>query len=267
MEEENSGKNFVVFNSWKQRYHSGSHSLPNILNMHDRDAEFSNTLVEEIITFIQRASSILKVAMNKGIYEIDDLSWSANLLEKALNNIRLLSYAIKDDAPNSDQLSTDRLFISPTSVKMTDTYIKFDFPILMRKRRAGTKTHYYDLSLKEALNGMTIPSQYTSQNITMIFLHCYKKEHVNLVRKDHDNIDLKWIIDALNNYFFIDDGPLRTCLFQNSIVDDSDHTIIYLVPTSHLGEFLTEKIPEWEQRREVTDSSESDPNLLPKIQK
>ena len=106
MEEENSGKNFVVFNSWKQRYHSGSHSLPNILNMHDRDAEFSNTLVEEIITFIQRASSILKVAMNKGIYEIDDLSWSANLLEKALNNIRLLSYAIKDDAPNSDQLST-----------------------------------------------------------------------------------------------------------------------------------------------------------------
>lgn len=140
MEEENSGKNFVVFNSWKQRYHSGSHSLPNILNMHDRDAEFSNTLVEEIITFIQRASSILKVAMNKGIYEIDDLSWSANLLEKALNNIRLLSYAIKDDAPNSDQLSTDRLFISPTSVKMTDTYIKFDFPILMRKRRAGTRS-------------------------------------------------------------------------------------------------------------------------------
>ena len=93
--------------------------------MHDRDAEFSNTLVEEIITFIQRASSILKVAMNKGIYEIDDLSWSANLLEKALNNIRLLSYAIKDDAPNSDQLSTDRLFISPTSVKMTDTYINY----------------------------------------------------------------------------------------------------------------------------------------------
>ena len=77
MEEENSGKNFVVFNSWKQRYHSGSRSLPNILNMHDRDAEFSNTLVEEIITFIQRASSILKVAMNKGIYEIVPINSSS----------------------------------------------------------------------------------------------------------------------------------------------------------------------------------------------
>ena len=267
MGEDKSSKNFVVFNSWKQKHHIGSNNLPNILTDHDQDAEFSKTLVDEIITFIERTSSILKVDTHKGFYEMDDLSWSASLLEKALFNIRLLSYAIKDNHSDSHNPITDKLSISPISVEKSENFIKFDFPILMRKRKPGTKTAYYDLSLKEAMEGITIPSEYTSQNVTMVFLHCYRKNHVNMVRKDHDNIDLKWVIDALNNYFFIDDGPLRTCLFQNSIIDDSDHTIIYLVPTRHLGEFLSEKIPEWEKKRNLENLPESDQNIPLKEQK
>ena len=255
MGQDKSSEDFVVFNSWKRDNQGESKSFPDMLIEQDKNTEFSNKLIDEIINFLQRAASNLRALTHKDFYKIDDLSWSAHLLENALYNIRILSYLTKDNASNTSEVIAEKLSISPISVVNTDDYIKLDFPIIMRKRKPGTKTTYYDLSLKESMSGVPIPPQYTSQNITMVFLHCYKKEHVDLVRKDHDNIDLKWMIDALNNYFFIDDGPFRTCLFQNSIIDDTDHTVIYLVPTSHLGEFLIKKIPEWEQKRAVENSS------------
>ena len=96
---------------------------------------------------------------------------------------------------------------------------------------------------------MVIPTEYKEENIAIIFLHCYQKNHASWAKKDHDNIEIKWIIDALNNHFFIDDGPFRTSLYHHSTIDEVDHTCIYLVPFWNLIDFLKVHFPKWETKK------------------
>lgn len=205
-----------------------------------------NAHVEKVENLCKRAVSCLKTAIRSEKESVDNVSWAAYLLEKSLICVRELGNEIIPGKEVQDRRKHGDYMID---IKIEEGYILMDFPVLMPKRNQNLKTCYYTDSVDRALKNIKIPTEYCEENVTIIFLHCYKYDHAKWAKKDHDNIEIKWIIDALNNHFFIDDGPFRTSLYNHSTIDTEDHTVIYLVPMSKIGEFLKTHIILWEKQK------------------
>jgi len=199
--------------------------------------------IDTINGLCKRAVSSLKTAKNNHFNNLEDSSWGIYLLEKALLSARTVVNEIVCSTDNI--IASKSLEHSTISVEVSESFIKLLFPILLNKRKQNLRTEYYPSSVESVLKNITIPDKFKTKHISIIFLHCYEIGHSVWAKRDHDNIDLKWVVDTLNNHFFIDDGPFRTNLLNFSTIDDEDKTIIYLVPTTILPAFLEEHLPIW----------------------
>lgn len=244
---------FVVFDSFKNMkssYENAPFSLvPSSKPKEKSNSDYINGLINEVSRYSERSVKCLKAAQ-KEENNIESLSWAAYLLEKSIENVRKIASFISSGDEETVKSKSKNPF--RISVDIAESYICFEMPLLMPKRKANLKTDYYNAELDHALHNISLPEQYLNSNVAIIFLHCYNREHAKWLKKDHDNIDVKWFVDALNNHFFIDDGPFRTSLYHHSTVDKTDHTYVYLVPIEQLPEFLKSNIPAWEmQKRDI----------------
>jgi Holliday junction resolvase RusA-like endonuclease len=238
--------NFDVFGD-KTSVNNREHSEPPEITVRTNQCMSgfeTENIIETINGLCKRAVSCIKAAKIERVNNINNLSWAAYLLEKALISVRMLSNEFGHET--EDTTFSNDLDNATIQVNIKENLIILDFPILFPKRKPNLKTQYYPDVLKKAIGDTEIPSRFRHEHITIVFLHCYEKSHATWAKKDHDNIDLKWIIDAMNDHFFIDDGPFRTSLFNHSCVDIRDHTLIYLVPTCDIGSFLIDRINKWE---------------------
>lgn len=201
--------------------------------------------IDKIKELSCRSVTCLRTAKNKGKSNVEEISWSIYLLEKALLHSRSVAYELCDGDINT-AISRD---LCTVEIELFPDIIQIDMPILLPKRQVNLRTKYYDDAFKRALEDKIIPCRFCNEKVAMVFLHCYEETHALWSKRDHDNIDMKWIIDTLNNYFFIDDGPFQTSLYHHSTMDYRDHTLIYLVPIMELGDFLSQNIPNWESRK------------------
>lgn len=64
----------------------------------------------------------------------------------------------------------------------------------------------------------------------LVVCHRYDRKRPERAYRDHDNIELNAIVDALALYALYDDGPLRCEHHYCSLQDDRDATTVLLVP-------------------------------------
>lgn len=204
-------------------------------------------MITKIRGLCKRAISCVVTAKNLPSNNVEQFSWAIYLMEKALLYIRELANEYENEGTET-RFENDMSEKDPQIV-MNGNTVMLDFPILMPKRRPNLRTSYYTDRLDQALKGCDIPDCLKEQKVVIAFLHCYQKNHAAWAKRDHDNIDLKWIVDALNNHFFIDDGPFRTSLYNHSMIDEYDHTRIYLIPIEEFPRFLAENIPVWDHEK------------------
>ena len=207
------------------------------------DAEIEDT-IDKIKRLSNRAVVCLITGKNIEKNNVEQFSWALYLLEQALNHTRELANELVNE--ECHEIKQVDFPVESSKIAIKNSWISIDLPLLVPKRKANQHTTYYCDKLEELLKNIDIPPRLKTEKVAITFLHCYKNEHANWTKRDHDNLDVKWIIDALNNHFFIDDGPFRTSLYHHTATDFRDHTVLFLVPMVEFPSFISERIPEWE---------------------
>ena len=83
------------------------------------------------------------------------------------------------------------------------------------------------------------------RNCVLIFRHVYDRNRPEREYRDHDNIELNTVVDAIAMFFLVDDTPLECAHFYCSAAGDEERTEVYIVPRADFESWLAmEKCPE-----------------------
>lgn len=242
------GNSFDIFSSYGKGFKSPVTTFEPKESLYTMTKLQAEQSINDVDRYCKRAVSSLKTAHNTPYENVEYFSSAVYLLEQAIQTVRGLAAEYEHSVvPIQERpLPID----GAIKVWVKQKWIEIELPMLMPKRVPGLRTAYYTDSIRLALDGKNIPKKYQKEKIAISFLHCYKADHALWAKRDHDNLEVKWIIDALNDYFFIDDGPFRTSLFHQSVIDKRDKTLIYLVPQKGFTDFLAAMMPRWEWETE-----------------
>ena len=82
-------------------------------------------------------------------------------------------------------------------------------------------------------------------NCVMIFRHVYDHRRPEREYRDHDNIELNTVVDAIAMFFLVDDTPLECRHYYCSASGEKEMTEVYIVPREEFESWLAmEKNPE-----------------------
>lgn len=76
------------------------------------------------------------------------------------------------------------------------------------------------------------------RNCVLIFRHVYDQNRPEREYRDHDNIELNAIVDAIAMFFLVDDTPLECRHYYCSAAGDEERTEVYIVPRADFESWL-----------------------------
>lgn len=83
------------------------------------------------------------------------------------------------------------------------------------------------------------------RNCVLIFRHVYDRNRPEREYRDHDNIELNTVVDAVAMFFLVDDTPLECRHYYCSAAEDEERTEVYIVPRADFEIWLAmENSPE-----------------------
>lgn len=83
------------------------------------------------------------------------------------------------------------------------------------------------------------------RNCVLIFRHVYDLNRPEREYRDHDNIELNTVVDAIAMFFLVDDTPLECRHYYCSAAGDEERTEVYIVPRADFESWLViENSPE-----------------------
>lgn len=92
----------------------------------------------------------------------------------------------------------------------------------------------------------------------LIFRHVYDRNRPDREYRDHDNIELNTVVDAIAMFFLVDDTPLECAHFYCSIAGDEERTEVYIVPRADFESWLAiENSPEKLRKKLYDNLSET----------
>ena len=68
------------------------------------------------------------------------------------------------------------------------------------------------------------------RNCVLIFRHVYDRNRPEREYRDHDNIELNTVVDAIAMFFLVDDTPLECRHYYCSAAGEEERTEVYIVP-------------------------------------
>lgn len=76
------------------------------------------------------------------------------------------------------------------------------------------------------------------QKAVVCFRHLYSAELPERLVRDHDNIEVKQVLDVIADHFLVDDNGLLCTNLYTSAMGDREGTEVYVMAPEHLGEWL-----------------------------
>ena len=164
--------------------------------------------------------------------------------EKIVNISRNLPSAIFISDENSEELDkqiVDTLKFSFSYLTNGGFYIKM-FSLLPKKN--GGNAIYVRASISLSLSEFFKNNKKVmiTEPSTLVVKHNYDKTRPEKEYRDHDNIELNVIIDALAMNLLPDDSPLTLRHYYFSKPADEDSTEIFLIPNKNFIDFLESTI-------------------------
>ena len=96
------------------------------------------------------------------------------------------------------------------------------------------------------------------RNCVLIFRHVYDRNRPEREYRDHDNIELNTVVDAIAMFFLVDDTPLECRHYYCSTSGEKEMTEVYIVPRSDFESWLgLEKEPEKLRKKLYENLSET----------
>ena len=118
-------------------------------------------------------------------------------------------------------------------------------PILLPRKEKSSRSYLRGF-LYPALECFTYEKpKIRYRNCVLIFRHVYDRNRPEREYRDHDNIELNTVVDAIAMFFLVDDTPLECRHYYCSAAGENEMTEVYIVPREEFESWLAmEKCPE-----------------------
>ena len=111
-------------------------------------------------------------------------------------------------------------------------------PILLPRKEKSSRSYLRGF-LYPALERFTYEKpKIRYRNCVLIFRHVYDRNRPEREYRDHDNIELNTVVDAIAMFFLVDDTPLECAHFYCSAAGDKERTEVYIVPRADFESWL-----------------------------
>jgi len=111
-------------------------------------------------------------------------------------------------------------------------------PILLPRKEKSSRSYlrgFLYTSLERFAQGKP---QIRYRNCILIFRHVYDRNRPEREYRDHDNIELNTVVDAIAMFLLVDDTPLECSHFYCSASGDEERTEVYIVPRADFESWL-----------------------------
>lgn len=145
--------------------------------------------------------------------------------------------------PQAERLVQEAISESvPVDIKLTEEgWFYLRMPILLPRKEKSPRTYLRGF-LYPALAAFARerpPIRY--RDCVMIFRHIYDHSRPEREYRDHDNIELNTVVDAIAMFFLVDDTPFECRHYYCSVVGDEESTEVFIVPRNEFGIWLNQE--------------------------
>ena len=134
----------------------------------------------------------------------------------------------------------------PVEIGFTDQgWFCLRMPILLPRKEKSSRSYIRDF-LYPVLEQFAAGREFRYRNCVLIFRHVYDRNRPEREYRDHDNIELNTVVDAIAMFFLVDDTPLECRHYYCSAPGSTERTEVYIVPRNEFEDWLAQEssIPE-----------------------
>lgn len=134
----------------------------------------------------------------------------------------------------------------PIEIGFTDQgWFCLRIPILLPRKEKSSRSYIRDF-LYPVLEQFAAGREFRYRNCVLIFRHVYDRNRPEREYRDHDNIELNTVVDAIAMFFLVDDTPLECRHYYCSAAGSTERTEVYIVPRNEFEDWLAleNSIPE-----------------------
>ena len=166
-------------------------------------------------------------------------------LETTVEKLNLLTRALPayTGVPGA-KTEVDRTIrkVVPIDVDITsEGWFHMNIHSLLPKKESGS-TEYVKRNVYIVLHNFFKDKQpLVYDKCVIIFNHIYDKNRPERMYRDHDNIEINTVTDAISTYVLNDDNPCICSVYQFSVCSEVESTQVYVVPKTEFIKFLKTK--------------------------
>ena len=134
----------------------------------------------------------------------------------------------------------------PIEIGFTDQgWFCLRMPILLPRKEKSSRSYIREF-LYPVLEQFAAGRKIRYRNCVLIFRHVYDRNRPEREYRDHDNIELNTVVDAIAMFFLVDDTPLECRHYYCSAPGSTERTEVYIVPRNEFEDWLAleNNIPE-----------------------
>ena len=168
---------------------------------------------------------------------------------KQAEEVALLTRALPAHTghPKSKELTRDSIAEAiPIEIGFTDQgWFCLRMPILLPRKEKSSRNYIRGFLYPE-LEQFAARIRIHYRNCVLIFRHVYDRNRPEREYRDHDNIELNTVVDAIAMFFLVDDTPLECRHYYCSAAGSTERTEVYIVPRRGFEDWLAleNSIPE-----------------------
>ena len=141
--------------------------------------------------------------------------------------------------PRAKDLTRDAIAEAiPIEIGFTDQgWFCLRMPILLPRKEKSSRNYIRGFLYPE-LEQFAAGRRIRYRNCVLIFRHVYDRNRPEREYRDHDNIELNTVVDAIAMFFLVDDTPLECRHYYCSAAGSTERTEVYIVPRNEFEDWL-----------------------------
>lgn len=153
--------------------------------------------------------------------------------------------AIRDIMANVKQESKKKILIKCADsmgimVQKTNDVLEVTLPMILPTKAKAKAEYLFEPLFFEMENFAKSEEVFINEKAMMCIEFVYDKNNKNIRRGDHDNKEVKQVIDAISSFVVPDDSDNYLSLCQISSEGENNHTKVYVMPERCFGTFFSD---------------------------
>ena len=116
--------------------------------------------------------------------------------------------------------------------------LEVHLPMILPTKAKAKAEYLFDPLFIVMKNAAEKESFFIKEKVMMCIEYIYDKNNKQIPRGDHDNKEVKQIIDAITAFVVVDDSDDYLSLCQISSEGDYNHTMVYVMPEKDFSSFF-----------------------------